>query len=189
MFGLKPLDVIVSYKKPASGNWPLSRILMRAFDNALLDYGKDLYPHGEIMANHTRIYVGEYPLPMSFEFTTPAPRFDILTPDLLIPPYATICRLHNIGDDPEISKKIIRACAPLQRYVYDIGQLLGMKYRFLRWLDLGRKNMVCSVGVRKIIEDVTGIKPLFGEVTLGKTPPCSFLNSNDFDIIDIQKEL
>lgn len=171
---LAPGDVILSYKRPPEGLWPPSRILNRFFHKQLIRYSRKIYPAGDVMFDHVRLFVGHYDRPIGFEFTAPAARFIEIQPWMLDSAYSKVFRLKR---GVILPYTIQGTCLEYDGTLYDFGQLIDTALGLDRFFDWSKKSRYCSAGARRVLERVTKIKPLFPEVKLEKTPPCSFANS------------
>ncbi len=184
---LRPMDVILSYKRIPQAWWPVkdawwwppTRPFEVVADASILKYGRKLYPNGDIRYNHVRLYLGAAEdIPLIFEFTFPAARIARLEPWMIQAPYGNVFRYTGPCHRLPVPG-LLATCLPYIGTLYDLGQLvdIGLGRRIF---DFGKDNMVCSVGVRKIIETIVGVPELFPNVALDRTPPCSFANSPHF---------
>lgn len=168
---LQPLDAIISYKEPPSF-W--KNPIAHTFDNLLLWHGKRTYPDGEWKATHARGVVGKIgDRVLGFEWTFPAARFIEIEPWMIHPEYASVYRWNEeVSISPD---DVFWACQPWDGTMYDILQPLGILLNLRRIFDGGRRNLVCSVGLRMLWEEFFG-KNLFPEVSVQRTIPCSWMN-------------
>ena len=181
---LQPFDILLSYKKPASGLWPLSRPLNQFFDSRLIERQREEYPGGSIEWNHVRIFLGygvqDVPVftpvrtPLVGEATFPLSKVSVLKPWMLNPSYCTVYRCtYPIVDPGEAFSEALALTGTL----YDVGQLFAM-YTGWRRFDWGQRNLVCSVYARYILETATSMSFDSPETpTLNETLPAFFANT------------
>jgi hypothetical protein len=166
---LQPLDAITSFKRPPAF---LVNPPKYFFETILLSHSKRTYSNWQ--ATHVRLVVGQLGDRMiGFEWTFPAARFFEIEPWMLESDYASVYRWNNPVQVDE--EDVFQACLPYNGTMYDVLQPLGILLNFRRWFDGGKRNLVCSVGVRTIWEQFYGTE-LFSEVSLQCTLPCSFMN-------------
>lgn len=174
---MRPLDYSISYAPP-EGWWPPGQGLRQIGYWRLRCYGRRIYGHdGVVDKDHVRVYVGLIDgVPIGFEFTNPAARFFVWREWMNVMPYANIMRRSTF---PDISaKEVFNACLPYDGTLYDLGQLLDIDLG-TKLFDFGKKQKVCSAGGRVIGESILK-ETFFPEVKVERTPPCSWMNSDNW---------
>lgn len=200
----KPGTVLVSSKPPESCVWPpvvsTIKCLFRYF---LKCKGKRKYPNGwGWEADHCRIYIGPVfgqiaeavgvpdGTPVVFEFTSPVAKFSPYEPWMIESPYCLahmelnpqlIPTWHPFHPSAELSDEL-KAQMLYDEFAvfagtgYDFGQLIDIWIGWDRVFDFGKKQKVCSVGIRVVLDEFFGF-PTMPEINKEKTLPCSFINS------------
>ena len=175
MIDLQPMDIVCSYK-PISGWWPPHKWIEHLMDYGILKYGESLYPSGDTRYNHTRLYIGVVGgREIGFEWTAPCAKFFTWKDWMTDPSYGTAFRFDG---KPDLRPSdVFSACLPYDGTLYDFLQPVGM---VTGWsgIDVGKKNMVCSVGARYIAEKLFDCNEMFEGLPVWQTPPASFANSS-----------
>jgi hypothetical protein len=179
MIKLKCGDVILSYKKAPKWN-----LVQQFFDRKIENKAYSKYGHycKFAHANHVRIYLGKdrYGKEWAFEYTFPTAKFTEFQPWMVDPNYGQVYRTKK--DYIIDGNEMFSICIGQAGSLYDLGQLFDMWLGFNRFFDFGRSNRVCSTGVRWLLEEVIRVN-LFPDISLNKTLPCTFANSNEFERI------
>jgi hypothetical protein len=171
------MDIILSYKEPSPGWFPLSRPVNRFFHNQLLDKQQEEYPGGSIRWDHCRVIftsvIQDTPIDLVGEATFPLAHVVPLEQWMLDPDYSTVyrCRLPIVNPVGAFKEAL-----SLSGTLYDVGQLFAM-YTGFRRFDWGRRNLVCSVYARHLLQVATGMGfTAFGAPSLNETLPAFFAN-------------
>jgi len=198
---LRAGDVLLSYKEPPKTWWP-PRVWLERFGHwRLRRYCQKLYPHGDIRYDHVRLVCGPVLSDnpdriLGFEFTFPHAGFFWFSADahhwMYDPNYSKLFRPKDEILDPAFAtmsetmraRLLHKACLRWDGTLYDVGQLIDIELGTHGLFDWGRRYKICSVGARIIQESPSILrKPLFPEVEVERTPPCSWANSNKFGAI------
>lgn len=181
---LEPMDVIQTNIVPDFSLIPHELIEYLASHTLIQAYQNDLYPDG--IGNdttHIRMVLGDFVSPpdgtwvtLGFEWTFPFARIFVIQPWMVKPENASVLRLRpHLYTSEGCATHLLQRAVTLTGTPYNALQLLGMGLG-IRGLQFSGKSEVCSTGIRREIEDFTGIKPLFPEVDQWRTPPASFSN-------------
>lgn len=177
---LHALDWIASYKEP--DHW-----YEQIPDNAILKYGERCCPNGYHRINHIRIIYLPGTMadpPIGFEWTAPRSRFIVIEPWMMTPGYSRVMRHKYV---PLIKEDLILKELNIHNdKLYDYLQLFGM-YLNWEWLQFGENHEVCSTGATEIMENLTGLN-LFPDLQRWQVPPCSVVNDNDWNCMNIPKD-
>lgn len=168
---LKPGDLILSRKRVSFWKHPIQWF----FNWRVKCFSKRKYgPNCKLPElTHAR-RVERVTLPRFFHWTFPCAHSGETEPWMLDPEYALVFRRKEeiMPSEDMWDNLFVKFAGDL----YNLGKLFDMEFGFKRFFSFGRKLYVCSSGQRMAEEFLLGINNIFPEVSLDKTPPCSWAN-------------
>lgn len=189
---LKPGDIIISRKYVSFWKHPIQWF----FNWRVKCYSKKIYgpdcklsgsTHARRASTQSLTRISHWTFPWFFHWTFPCAHFGEIETWMLDPEYALVFRR---------KEEIMPSADMWQNFfvqfagnLYNLGKLFDMEFGFKRFFSFGKNHYVCSSGQRMAEESLLGIKNIFPEVSLDKTPPCSWANHPEqYECVNLEKD-